>query len=43
MVDQLSTLALSALLWLAIGRLKRAEVQVVQDDQETTFGMFKKL
>ena len=26
-----------------IGRFKRVEVQVVQDDQETTFGIFKKI
>ena len=42
-LDQIVTLALVILLWLTMGRFKRVEVQVVQDEQETTFGIFKKL
>ena len=39
----MSTVLLTILLWVTIGRFKRVEVQVVQDDQETTFGIFKKI
>ena len=42
-VDEMSTVLLTILLWVTIGRFKRVEVQVVQDDQETTFGIFKKI
>ena len=42
-VDQMSTVLLTILIWVTIGRFKRVEVQVVQDDQETTFGIFKKI
>ena len=42
-LDQIVTLALVILLWLTMGRFKRVEVQVVQDERETTYGIFKKL
>ena len=42
-MDQISTVLLTILLWVTIGRFKRVEVQVAQDDQETTFGIFKKI
>ena len=42
-VEQMSTVLLTILLWVTIGRFKRVEVQVVQDDQETTYGIFKKI
>ena len=42
-VDYFTTVSLELLLWVIIGRFKRVEVQVVQDDQETTFGIFKKI
>ena len=42
-VDSVTTVSLTLLLWVTIGRFKRVEVQVVQDDQETTFGIFKKI
>ena len=34
---------LGILIWLMVRAVKRAEVQVVQDDQETTYAIFKKL
>ena len=43
LIEQMITLTMVMLLWLTIGRLKRVEVQVVSDDQETTYGIFKKL
>ena len=39
----MTTVLLTILIWVMIGRFKRVEVQVVQDDQETTFGIFKKI
>ena len=39
----MTTVLLTILLWVMIGRFKRIEVQVVQDDQETTFDIFKKI
>ena len=43
LVDKIATVLLLTLLWVMIGRFKRVEVQVVQNDQETTYGIFKKL
>ena len=37
------TLVLMVLIWVTISRFKRVEVQVIQDDQETSYGIFKKL
>ena len=42
-VDSVTTVGLTLLLWVTIGRFKRVEVQVIHDDQETTFGIFKKI
>ena len=36
-------MSLVVMVWLVIGGFKRVEVQVVKDDQETTFNMFQKL
>ena len=34
---------LTVLIWMIVVAVKRTEVQVVKDDQETTYAMFKKL
>ena len=41
--QQLTTIAIVTVIWLTIGRLRRVQLQVAQDDQETTFAMFQKL
>ena len=42
-MSQFSTMTLVIMVWLVIGAFKRVEVQVVKDDQETTYNMFQKL
>ena len=42
-VEQATTFSLTILLWATVNGFKRVEVQVVQDERETTFAIFKKL
>ena len=40
---QITKVGFVVILWMIIGRFKRVDVQVVQDKQETTYNIFKKL
>ena len=43
LVTQIAVISQVVLLWVIISGFKKAEVQVVKGDQETTYGMFEKL